>query len=171
MAAWFTTSNTVLHVSPVPHGITAAQVVDMLQSHEFYMKCNPHMAKYEPVETPKDPFPAIPEGRQVTATSEPDCYKVTDKVHTLPAGLWDSNVESRYEFINVERGVFVRIRSPLNCVMETVWTARDKDDGSVELIEEVLITCSRVLVGTITSMCESSWEGIHKTMIDKLRDK
>lgn len=158
-------------MSPVPDGITAAQVIEMLQGHEFYLKCNPHMSKYESVETPKDPFPTIPEARQVTGTSEPDCYKVTDKVHTLPAGLWDSNVESRYEFINVERGVFVRIRSPLNSMMETVWTAREMDDGTVELVEDVLITCSRILVGTITSMCESGWEGIHKTMIGKLQDK
>ncbi len=143
----------------------------MLHAHDFYLKCNPHMTKFEPVETPKDPFPTIPDDRQVTGTSEPDCYKVMDKVHTLPAGLWDSNVESRYEFINVERGVFVRIRSPLNSMMETVWTARENEDGSIDLVEDVLISCSRVLVGTITSMCEAGWKGIHESMVAKLQEK
>lgn len=155
----------------MPEGVPADKVIEMLQAHEFYLKCNPHMTKFESVETPQDPFPTIPEARQLTGTSEPDCYKVTDKVHTLPAGLWDSNVESRYEFINVERGVFVRIRSPLNSMMETVWTARENEDGTIELVEDVLITASRVLVGTITSMCEAGWSGIHQSMMAKLQEK
>lgn len=133
------------------------------------MKCNPHMTKYELIDTPKEK-PTIPEGRKIVAISEPQCFKVTDKIHTLPAGLWDSDVVSTYEFLNVEKGVFVRIRSPMSVVMETYWSARESGDGKVELVEEVSIFCSRILAGTIKSMCDSSWDGIHGTMVKKLQE-
>lgn len=126
------------------------------------------MTKYEPTEVPKE-TPTIPEDRLTKGISDPVCYKVTDKVNTIPGGLWDSNVVSVYEFINVEKGVFVRIRSPLSTVMETLWTVKENEEGKLELVEEVVIMCSRVLVGTITSMCESGWQGIHNTMMEKLK--
>ncbi|KAJ2982742.1 hypothetical protein NQ176_g1191 [Zarea fungicola] len=161
----FSTSTTLLHVSPVPEGIPASKLVEGLQNHVNYLRHNPHMAKYEPIPTPQDPVPTIPEDRGVKATGEPDCYKVTDKVHTLPAGLWDSDVVSTYEFLNVEHGVFVRIRSPMSVVMESLWVTRETEDGKVELVEEQVITASRLLVGTVKSMSESGWKDIHASMM------
>lgn len=128
------------------------------------------MAKFEPIETPKEPAPTIPTSRGVTATGEPDCYRVTDKVHTLPAGLWDSDVVSTYELIDVDSGVFVRIRSPLNVTMESLWLVRESEDGKVELVEEQVVFASRILMGTVKSMSEADWKNIHAAMIDGAKD-
>lgn len=166
----FNTTATLRHVTPLPSGVLASDVVQLLQNHEFFIQCDPHMTKYEAIATADDPKPSIPEDRNVTATSEPTCYRVTDRVHTLPAGLWDSDVQSTYEFIKVEKGIFVRIRSPLSVSMETLWEATDTEEGSSELVEDVVIKCPRLLVGTVKSTCEADWKGIHERITAKLRE-
>lgn len=164
----FSTTATVQHATPLPAGVSLEQGIKLLQGHELLIQCDPHMVKYEAIDTPADSEPTVPDDRQVTAVAAPRCYRVTDKVHALPAGLWDSDVVSTYEFINIERGVFVRIRSPLNTTMETVWEIRETDDSGPALVEDVVIKCSRLLVGVVKGTCESGWEGIHEKMVGKL---
>ena len=163
------TTATVQHITPIPANVPALKGVELLQGHEFFISCDPHMVNYELIATPA-PAPSLPADRGVTAVAKPKCYKVTDKVAALPAGLWDSDVVSTYEFINIEKGVFVRIRSPLSVVMETVWEVKTNDAGETVLVEDVVIKCSRFLVGVIKSTCESGWRGIHEKMVKKLED-
>lgn len=168
--AWFNTTSTLVHVSAIPEGIPASKLAEGLQNHVNYLKHNPHMAKYEPIATPTDPAPTIPDARGASATGKPDCYRVTDKVHTLPAGLWDSDVVSTYEFIDVEKGVFVRIRSPMSVMMESLWLVKETEDGKAELVEEQVITASRLLMSTVKSMSEAGWNDIHASMIKKAQE-
>ncbi|KAL2200074.1 hypothetical protein P885DRAFT_30020 [Corynascus similis CBS 632.67] len=108
----------------------------------------------------------------------PKCYRVTDVVHAIPAGIWDTSVVSTYEFTEIRDGLFVRIRSPMSVVMDTVWRVREVEekgeeegkDGArlLELVEEVTIRCSRLLVGIVKGQCENGWGGIHAKMIARL---
>lgn len=98
-------------------------------------------------------------------------YRVTDLVQTLPAGLWDSHVVSTYEMADTAAGVFVRIRSPMSIVMDTTWTVSEAEGttaNELELVEEIVIYCSRLLVGTVKSLCEGGWQQIHSKMIAQL---
>ncbi|KAJ4169505.1 hypothetical protein NW754_016534 [Fusarium falciforme] len=99
----FRTTAQIRHVSAIPAGIPASKGVEMLHDHEFFIKCDPHMIKYEALQTSQDPAPAPPPGSQPVVAS-PKCYSITDRVHALPAGLWDSDVVSNAEFFNLERG-------------------------------------------------------------------
>lgn len=164
----FSTTATLRNSTSVPRGITREECVQLLQGHEFFIQCDPHMIEYELMDTPSDPEPAPPLGRGVTAVAAAECYRVTDKVHALPAGLWDSDVVSTYEFINIERVVFVRIRSPMNTTLETVWEVEETEDGRLALVEDVVIQCSRFLIGIVKGTCESGWQGIHEKMIGGL---
>ncbi|KAM4054980.1 hypothetical protein HRG_014937 [Hirsutella rhossiliensis] len=164
----FSTTATLRNSTPIPDGIAPEKGVQLLQGHEFFIQCDPHMIKYELIDTPSNPEPALPQGRGATAVAAAKCYQVTDKVHALPAGLWDSDVVSTYEFINIEKGVFVRIRSPMNTTLETVWEVQETEDGRLALVEDVVIQCSRFLIGIVKGTCESGWQGIHETMIGKL---
>lgn len=137
----------------------------MLQDHEFFLHCDPHMAKFQPVET--DTHAPIPE--RIEALGETKSYQVTDVVHALPAGLWDSNVVSTYEFTNISNGVFVRIRSPMSVVMDTIWEIKG-EEGQLELVEDVDINCSMLLVSIVRSQCENGWQKIHEKMIGRLRE-
>lgn len=90
-----------------------------------------------------------------------------DRVHALPAGLWDSDAVSTSEMVNLERGVFVRLRSPLSIVMETVWEVREVEggDGELEVVEESVISCSRFLAGIVKGQCEANWKAIHEKLL------
>lgn len=158
------------HISACPDSTTAAQGIALLHDHEFFIQCDPHMIKYEKMaQQPPLPLP-IPEARSRSAISEPVRYQVTDKVHALPAGLWDSEISSHYEFINIDQGVFVRIRSPMGITMETVWEVREGDDGALQLVEDIVIKCPRPLMSVMKNTCESGWKEVHGKMVNKLKE-
>jgi hypothetical protein len=156
-----------------------------VQDHEHFIKCDPHMISYKtkppppPPQSPSDsgatPAPPAPlpawvadKWKPVDAARPPVVYEVTDRIHALPAGLWDSDVVSTSEFWDLEGGVFVRLHSPLSVLMETVWSVRDAEGGGLELVEDVVISCSRLLVGVVKGQCESNWKGIHGNVVKKL---
>lgn len=106
----------------------------------------------------------------------PICYHVTDIVHAIPAGIWDTKVESTYEFTDIQDGLFVRIRSPLSVVMDTVWEVREVpaqagEVAGLELVENLTIQCSRLLVGIVKGQCENGWGKIHAKMIARLEEE
>lgn len=100
----------------------------------------------------------------------PTCYRVTDVVHAIPAGIWDTRVVSVYEFTLIGDGVFVRIRSPMGVVLETFWRVREDADegGLLVLVEDVTVRCSRLLVGIVRGQCEGNWRGIHGKVVARL---
>ena len=142
------------------------EAVAMLHDHAYFFACNPHTAKFEPLE-PETP-PTVP--AHVKPIKETQCFQATDIVHALPAGLWDSNVVSNYEFTDMERGLFVRIKSPLSVVMDTVWEIQG-EEGQLELVETIAFTCSRLLAPVVRSQCEGGWQKIHSKMISRLEGK
>jgi hypothetical protein len=132
----------------------------MMHDHERFLRSNPIMAKFQ---VKSGPPPTVPDA--VKPIKESVAYEVTDVVHTLPAGLWDSNVVSTYEFSDLEDGLFVRIRSPLSVVMDTTWTIQETEDGQFQLVEDVFINCSRLLVGVVKGQCEGGWKEIHENLL------
>ncbi|KAK3300815.1 uncharacterized protein B0H64DRAFT_334386 [Chaetomium fimeti] len=211
--SFLNTTATVTHTTRFPRGRTRAQAIAMLSDHQFFLSCDPHMTKSELIPQAEHatltPPPAVPDyvktelrarpqpqsgsepsqdgeaGGEAAAETVPECYRVTDIVHAIPAGIWDTNVVSIFELTDIEDGLFVRIRSPLSIVMETFWRVRevagaeegegggdDDDDGEagpgLELVEDVTIRCSRLLVGIVKGQCETDWEGIHGKMVARL---
>ncbi|KAK1754842.1 hypothetical protein QBC47DRAFT_381962 [Echria macrotheca] len=168
--SFFTGSAHLVHSSKLPAGATKESGIAMLSDHEFFLHCDPHLSKFEAL-TP-DAAPEIPENirdKMRGDESKRESYSVTDIVHTIPAGLWDSNVVSTYEFTDISDGVFVRIRSPLSIVMDTVWEIKEAEDG-LELVEDITITCSRLLLPVVRSQCEGGWAKIHAKMLSRLEE-
>jgi hypothetical protein len=183
----------------------------MLWDHEFLIKCDPYLTKYErlpPAEAAKlNPPPSIPDdvkaqlrprqqqqqaGQLGPQSPEPGpgqerqdqdgeeeegvvpiCYRITDIVMAIPAGLWEPTVVSDSEFTDIRDGVFVRLRSPLSVVMETFWEIRDVEGegGALELAEEITIKCSRLLVGLVRKECENGFGEIHGRCIARLEEE
>jgi hypothetical protein len=125
------------------------------------------MIKHEALPVP-EPAPSCPDTLKAKPIAPPDCYTVTDRIQALPAGIWDSDVISTYEFFDLERGVFVRTRGPMGLVLETVWQIEEAADGGLAIAENVEISCSRLMIGMIKSSCESGWKGVHGKMLDRL---
>ncbi|CAK7202373.1 hypothetical protein SEUCBS139899_005096 [Sporothrix eucalyptigena] len=189
--SFFSTTATLRHTSLLPAGTDKTQAIKtILQDHKAFIQCGPHSVDCEHVTgdeaaklaattlssqkehpLPEDVWAVIEapsgnvDGRQFAI------YRVTDVVQTLPAGLWDSKVVSTYEMIDTAAGVYVRIRSPMSIVMDTTWSIINVDGGDqLELIEEIVIYCSRLLVGTVKGLCEGGWQQIHANMIRRLTD-
>ncbi|KAF4981071.1 hypothetical protein FZEAL_3047 [Fusarium zealandicum] len=165
----FRTTAQIRHTSAIPSGIPAPRGIEMLHDHDFFLHCDPHMIKYEGLPTPSDPAPTVPETLGINPVAPAKCYSVTDRMHTLPAGLWDSDVVSTVEFFDLDNGLFVRMRGPMGMLMETVWHIQQAEDGSCEMVEDIVISCSRLMIGVVKSSCETGWKGVHSKMLERLK--
>ncbi|KAK0624701.1 hypothetical protein B0T17DRAFT_250452, partial [Bombardia bombarda] len=174
MASLFTTTARITHITPLPPTTTLPQAIAMLHDYDFILHCDPHLAKYEMIPTSTPPaLPAAIQSRRAVAVEGDNSstatvsYSVTDVVHAIPAGLWDTNVVSTYEFTRLANGIFVRIKSPMAIVMDTVWEVKEGKEG-LEMVEDVEIRCSRLLMGVVKGQCEGNWRAIHGKMVGRL---
>ncbi|SPN96859.1 uncharacterized protein DNG_00379 [Cephalotrichum gorgonifer] len=168
-AAILNTTTTLKFTTPLPPSIPAPKAIATLQNHETFIKCDPHMISFKSLPPPLADAVAVPPSRVCSPrTQDPtQTYEVTDRVHALPAGLWDSDVVSTTEITNLERGIFARLRSPMGIVMETVWeiTEMEGEGGGLEMVEETVISCSRLLSGVVKGQCQANWKGIHAKLV------
>jgi hypothetical protein len=166
-----------------------------ISEDEFFLLCDPHYASHktlpQPPETEKNPsnidaarkhfkLPSSLAPLPPSTTHDDDgtdgprpVVKLYEVVDHMPNPVWSSNVVSREEFVDHGAGTWVRIRSPMSVVMETNWTVREKEgngdgDSGLELVEDVEINCSRLVMGIVKGQVENNWKGIHKLIIDKL---
>ncbi|KAI1109044.1 hypothetical protein F5Y14DRAFT_433997 [Nemania sp. NC0429] len=128
---------------------------------------------------PKDLVPLVLSRVDEAPTAAP-VVRIYEVVDHMPNPVWSSHVVSREEFVDHDEGTWVRIRSPLGVVMETRWSIRERsgkggskggeenDEGTLELVEDVVINCSRLVMGIVKGQVENNWKGIHKQIIDKL---
>jgi hypothetical protein len=122
----------------------------MLHNHELLIHLDPEFAHYEALPTD----PSMPDAKR---------YKITDHMHALPKGLWDSTVSFEAQMTDTEDGILWIIKAPLGLVQRTTWrclrtdTLADEDrkgEGDWSLVEDVEIKANRLLVGTVRSKCE-----------------
>jgi len=173
--AAFNTTVTLHHVTSLPPGTTFQAAITLLQNHDLLIKLDPEHASYETLASSPDTKPNT------------KCYKVTDHMHALPKGLWDSTVTFESQITNLDDGVEWFVKAPLGLVQKTTWrlvrsedVGKGKDkvtgDGESEdksetwcLVEDAEIRASRLLVGTVKGKCESNWRGIHERFIGHLQ--
>jgi hypothetical protein len=168
----FSTTAHLYHVTPLPAGTTFQTALKTLQNHDLLIRLDSELAHYETLAPPPD---SPNTGR----------YKVTDHMHTLPKGLWDTTVTFEALITNVEDGVHWTIKAPLGLVQTSSWrlirsTELQKEQGDKEsvdraeekegwsLVEDVEIKASRLLAGTVKAKCEQNWRGIHAKFMSQL---
>lgn len=153
---------------PLPSSRRAAAIA-RLHDHDFYLNCDPHITGYStvPAPTPEPSYASYKVPDTVTATEETvKLYDVNDHV---PNPVYSSNITSRQEIVDTADGLWVRIRSPMGVVMETTWTVREKQgEDALELVEEVKIACSRLLIGLVKSSIEDNWVKIHEKIVGSM---
>ncbi|KAF2096785.1 hypothetical protein NA57DRAFT_78378 [Rhizodiscina lignyota] len=155
----------LVHRTPLPTSITREQAIALLRDHDFLIHLDPELSHYTVAEAPADANPAT------------KYYQVTDIMHTLPKGLWDSTVSFNSEMTDVENGCDWIIRAPLGIYQRSKWLIEDalETDGEGEhklcLVEDTSITCTRLLVGVVKGKCEANWKGTHERFVDRLMAK
>lgn len=102
-------------------------------------------------------------------------------MHALPAGLWDSSVSFNASLTDLDNGVQWVINAPMGLVQNSKWTIEEPNEtdkgpedeamaGRLVLVEDVVIKCSRLLIGTVRGKCEENWKGVHGRWIAKLNE-
>lgn len=144
------------------------------------IRLDPELAHYETLPSPAD----SPNTKR---------YKVTDNMHTLPKGLWDTTVTFEADITNTEDGIEWVIRAPLGLVQRTTWRVVKREglkgevgnvvgesvgewtdgqgEGEWSLLEDVEIRANRMLTGTVKGKCEANWRGVHGRFVGHLREK
>ncbi|KAI1774140.1 hypothetical protein F4818DRAFT_421001 [Hypoxylon cercidicola] len=175
--------------------ITKEAAVALLHDHDFFLKTDPHHVSHRTLAPP--PAAAAAGAATTTAVEDEKesarrthelprdvdpvsvpAVRVYEVVDHVPNPVWSSSVVSKEELVNVRDGLFVRIRSPLAVVMETRWLVRERkagaDDGEgegegeLELVEDVEITCSKLLVGIVKGQVDNNWQGIHARIVKRM---
>ena len=156
------TTGTLHHRTRLPASTTREQAIALLRDHDFLIHLDPELSHYETVEPSPDANPAT------------KFYKVTDIMHTLPKGLWDSTVTFDSEIMDIENGCDWIVRAPLGIYQRSKWVIEDAQDSEGEAgtklcrVEDIAITCSRLLVGTVKSKCQANFPGIHGKFVQRL---
>ncbi|KAI1852306.1 hypothetical protein JX266_002484 [Neoarthrinium moseri] len=168
---FLTGTHDLTNTTPIPGPVKKAAAVALLQDHDFFLHCDPHLTGYkalppptEPYESFKVPADIVPLGAASGDGHKVKLYEVTDHV---PNPVWDSNVLSTEEFVDFADGVWVRIRSPMGVVMETTWIVRE-GEGQLELVEDVHISCNRMLMGIVKGSVEGNWRKIHEKIVARM---
>jgi hypothetical protein len=171
----FSSTANLHHTTPLPPGTTFEAALKALQNHDLLIRLDPELAHYETLPSEE-------------ATPNTKRYKVTDHMHTLPKGLWDTTVTFEAQITNTEDGIKWVIKAPLGLLQETIWKVvrtQDLDKGKEKeeegdgeeatrsewcLVEDVEIKASKLLVGTVKSKCEQNWRGIHAKYVSHLTE-
>ncbi|KAL7628765.1 hypothetical protein AAE478_000280 [Parahypoxylon ruwenzoriense] len=188
----FTGTINIVNKSPITAGVEGVVIskeaaVALLHDHAFFLRCDPHFVSHRPI-PPTEPGSneeanTARRAYQVPANIEPlgsPAVKLYEVVDHVPNPVWSSSVVSKEEFVDFKDGLWVRIRSPLAVIMETRWTVRARrpseeedgeeevKEGNLELVEDVDISCSKLLLSLVKGQVENNWKGIHKKIIDRL---
>ncbi|KAH5738362.1 hypothetical protein HBI17_187690 [Parastagonospora nodorum] len=159
------TTATLHHVTNLPPGTAPEDAIRLLHNHEVLIRFDPEFAHF-------DNLPANP------SNPEAKRYKITDHMHALPKGLWDSTVTFEAEMTDMEDGVLWIIKAPLGLVQRTTWRCLRtaslaeedrKGEGEWSLVEDVEINANRLLVGTVKGKCEENWPGAHGKFVKHLK--
>jgi hypothetical protein len=191
------TTATLHHITHIPTSIPRSRVLTCLHNHDLLIRLDPELAHYEPL--PSNPSasdtPSTALNAPATSTSATKSYRVTDHMHTLPKGLWDTTVTFEADITDTEDGIEWIIRAPLGLVQRTTWRVvpraslkederRGEDregildggkegadgEGEWSLVEDVEIKANRVIVGTVRGKCESNWRGVHGRFLGHLKE-
>ncbi|KAI0842929.1 hypothetical protein F5Y06DRAFT_256470 [Hypoxylon sp. FL0890] len=187
--SFFTGTTKMVNTSPIPdsadgHKVTKEAAVALLQDHVFFLKCDPHYVSHRSL-APEQPDANVDartakQAYQLPAGLEPvgsPAVKLYEVVDHVPNPVWSSSVVSKEEFVDFKDGLWVRIQSPLAIVMETKWTIRERrggeeegegEEGVLELVEEVDISCSKLLLGIVKAQVDTNWKGIHAKIVGRL---
>lgn len=153
----FNTTAKLKHSTLLPPTATFEAAVAVLHNHDSILRLDPEFVSYETKPTP-------------TSSENPATkyYTVTDHMNALPRGIWDSTVNFEAEITDIPKGVEWIIHAPLGIYQVTFWTIEPapESEGRFYFVEDVSITCSRLLVGTVKGKCIENHAGVHQKFVD-----
>lgn len=137
---------------PMPAGATREEVISLLHDHDFILHMDPELSEYKE-EPPADAAPGT------------KYYKTTHNMAAIPKPFWSNTVTFTCEMTNSDSGLKWVVHAPLGLEQESNWSVKESD--GVYLVEDIIINCNRVLVGTVKNKCQESFDGNVKNAFTK----
>ncbi|EHA51926.1 hypothetical protein MGG_05907 [Pyricularia oryzae 70-15] len=148
------TSFPLSHKHAIPAGVDKATAIAKLHDHIYIIDCGPYVTSRTPQPSPAWDSYDKPKG--VTFASEKvDVHEVRNKYENPIMG---SDIKSTYYFIDTTEGVFIRVHSPMGTVIESIFTVKEKSDGSLELCHELQGRCNKALAGICKKDADKNYE-------------
>ncbi|PHH62002.1 hypothetical protein CDD80_1395 [Ophiocordyceps camponoti-rufipedis] len=162
------TSATSQYSVVCPDGVELSQAVRLFHDHDFFFSCFPNMVNYVFIGSTQGVNSRDGKVKMIAPAKK---YEVTDQVPGIPKWIWNADLVSTYELTDNERGVLVRIRGPLNTMVETAWEVLETEDGGVRLVSYLVVQCPRLVLGIVKGLCEEVPKCIHMKLVGKLREE
>lgn len=116
----------------------------LLHNHDFILRMDPELSEYSEY-TPED-----------GVKGETKYYKTTHNMKSIPRPFWSNTVTFTCEMTNSDSGMKWVVHAPLGLEQESNWSVEEK--GGLYLVEDIIIKCNKMLIGTVKSKCQESWD-------------
>ncbi|KAF2670187.1 hypothetical protein BT63DRAFT_424134 [Microthyrium microscopicum] len=166
---FFSTTAHLHHRTLLPPTATLADANTVFANHDTLLHLDPEIVSYTSIDAP-------PTSAAEHTNAETNWYQVTDHMAGLPAGLWDTTIKYNISITPIENGIRRHVSATLGLEQESTWVVEEASAADLErevavdgegkgkrlvLVEDIYITASRVLMGTVKGKCESAYPGIH----------
>lgn len=172
MTKVLTSKSTFTYTTPIASKtLDKASAIRLLQTHDQFLRCNPHFVKYEAATLPEaEAAEAKAAAPAPAAAAAPRAY---DVCHHVPNPVYSADIVSREVYVDCADGVWVRTQSPMGIVMETHWSVRegaaaDAAGPRLEFVQNGHYTCNKVLSALVRRQTDASVPEIHRSLIQAM---
>lgn len=85
----------------------------------------------------------------------------------IPKALYEAKVTFDAELTELVDGIQWVVKAPLGMTQGSSYKVVEEGE-ELWLVEDVHVSCSRLLMGTVKAKLESGWSGIHAKIRDRL---
>ncbi|KAH8884934.1 hypothetical protein GQ53DRAFT_751588 [Thozetella sp. PMI_491] len=161
MTGVLNTTHTIELKGALPAGCTPEKAIALLHDHEYMIRLDKNLDRYETNEAPKKEPEAV--DAALKPCGETKLYLIHDNVKNVPGGIWDSKVDSSAEYTNLESGIFILSRPPMGIVSRGKWLVQG---GELVVVTE--ISCSKLLLPVVKSGYKENLDGMFDAILKKL---
>lgn len=137
-----------------------------MHDHIAYLKAASSYREHSELpadESSRDKIPADVKGRAAG-----DALHTISVRNEVPNPVFDSNVTSKYTFVDLKDGLWYLATSPMGVSNEAVWTIKDAAAG-LELVVSVLVDCNMMLKPVVKAQVEAGTDEIAKKLVQLMQ--
>ncbi|GIZ42712.1 hypothetical protein CKM354_000597100 [Cercospora kikuchii] len=162
----------IVHITPVPAGISREAAVARLHDHVAMMQLNPLIIRHELCDAP----PAATKDEAELAT----WYSITDVINYLPGGIAKGEVSYKACFYNLSDGIQTHVFAPAGVDIKSRWSIGgnepgeprepselgvDKPKEGLYIKEEIELKCNMLMGAFVKRNLQNSHREVHEKII------
>lgn len=151
------TTAKIHHESAFPSDLSLESALSVLHDHENLIKMDPHLVSYHPLPI-------------LASSPSTKCYKVFERCDNLPK-FFAADQNADVQYTDLPNGIHTWVKSSMGLTSDTHLTIETKSDGQMVMVEDAVLTCSRVWMPIVKSQCEANWREVHQKFVDIIREK